>query len=232
VSEGFRGTDPSMLDRLAAEVAGREYGEAPDTGATTDREDAATVAEIHEVGVPEDLREEIERAMSRYPEIRSAAMPALWAVQRRYGWCSPEGIRQAAAVMGLTPAFLESLATYYDLFHTAPVGRHRVLVCHNISCWMNGGDGLLESFCEAAGVDSREADHAGASSADGEFYVTGFECMGACDMAPMAVLDERYYGPLDAGDAIAAVDQLRSRGEVLPEKSLRGRPAAGGDSDA
>ena len=76
--------------------------------------------------------------MSRYPQIRSAALPALWAVQRHYGWCTPEGIRQAAAVMGVTPGYLESLATFYDLFRTTPVGRHQVLVCHNISCWLRG----------------------------------------------------------------------------------------------
>src|SRR5919106_352971 len=102
-------------------------------------EDAERVPELHEVEVPDELRERIERAMSRYPQIRSASIPALWAVQRHYGWCTPEGIREAAAVMGLTPAYLQSVASFYDLFATSPVGRHRVLVCHNITCWMRGG---------------------------------------------------------------------------------------------
>ena len=93
---------------------------------------------------PAELREQIEEAMSRYPQLRSAAIPALWAVQRHYGWCSPEGLREAAAVMGVTPAYLESVASFYDLFATSPIGRHRVLVCHNISCWMRGADELLE----------------------------------------------------------------------------------------
>ena len=91
--------------------------------------------------------------MARYPERRSASIPALWAVQRRYGWCTPEGIRQAAAVMGVTPAYLESVASFYDLFRTEPVGKHQVLVCTNISCWMRGGDELLDAFCEAAGAE-------------------------------------------------------------------------------
>ncbi|MDQ2675913.1 MAG: NAD(P)H-dependent oxidoreductase subunit E, partial [Actinomycetota bacterium] len=69
-------------------------------------EDAEGVPELHEVEVPAELRERIETAMSRYPQLRSASIPALWAVQRHYGWCSPEGIRQAAAVMGVTPAYL------------------------------------------------------------------------------------------------------------------------------
>jgi NADH-quinone oxidoreductase subunit E len=186
------------------------------------------VPELHEVDVPDELRLAIEGAMSRYPQVRSAALPALWAVQRQYGWCSPEGIRQAAAVMGVTPGYLESLATFYDLFRTTPVGRHQVLVCHNISCWMRGGDDLLQAFCEAAGADVHEADHGGASSPDGEVYVSGFECLGACDLAPMASIDERYYGPLEAGDAQTAIEQLRSGAEVLPDKNLAERPAAGG----
>ncbi len=191
-------------------------------------EDAEPVPELHEVDVPDELRERIEAAMARYPEIRSAALPALWAVQRHYGWCPPEGIRQAAAVMGVTPAYLESLTTFYDLFRTAPAGRHQVLVCHNISCWLRGADDLVRAFCDAAGADAHEADHGGASSAGGEVFIKGFECMGACDLAPMASIDERYYGPLTPDDARAAVEQLRAGAEVLPGKALAGRPAAGG----
>lgn len=191
-------------------------------------EDAADVPELHEVDCPEDLRVEIETAMSKYPQIRSASIPALWAVQRRYGWCSPEGIRQAAAVMGVSPAYLESVASFYDLFETAPVGRHRVLVCTNISCWMNGADELLDAFCEAAGADPAEAAHFGADSEDGEFRIKAFECLGACDLAPMASLDQVYYGPLEPGDAATALDQMRVGDDVLPDKALRKRKLAGG----
>jgi NADH-quinone oxidoreductase subunit E len=190
--------------------------------------DAEGVPELHEVGVPEELREQIEEAMSRYPQLRSASIPALWAVQRHYGWCTPEGVREVAAVMGVTPGYLQSVATFYDLFATQPVGRHRVLVCTNISCWMRGGDELLASFCEAAGVEPEEASHHGASSPDGEFFVKGFECLGACDLAPMASLDQRYYGPLTDADAVAAIEALRADAEPLPEKELARRPAAGG----
>jgi NADH-quinone oxidoreductase subunit E len=186
------------------------------------------IPELHEVGCPDDLRERIEKLMSRYPDRRSASIPALWAVQRRYGWCTPEGIRQAAAVMQVTPAYLESVASFYDLLHTAPVGSHKVLVCTNISCWLRGADELLDAFCEAAGCDRGEAGQGGATSGDGEFFVSGFECLGACDIAPMTSIDERYFGPLTEGEAGSAVEQLRSGGEVLPEKALEKRSAAGG----
>jgi NADH-quinone oxidoreductase subunit E len=157
--------------------------------------------------------------MARYPDRKSASIPALWAAQERYGWCTPEGIRQAAAVMRFTPAYLESVASFYDLLHTEPVGRHRIEVCTNISCWMRGGDELLDAFRAAAEDDE-------------DFFVTGFECLGACDIAPMASIDERYFGPLEEAEARTAIAQLRAGEEVLPEKALEKRPLPGGNPAA
>ncbi len=79
----------------------------------------------------------------------------------RTGWCTPEGIRQVAAVMNVTPAYLESVASFYDLLHTKRVGEHRIEVCTNISCWMRGGDELLDSLCEAAGCEPIGPGHGG-----------------------------------------------------------------------
>jgi NADH-quinone oxidoreductase subunit E len=177
-------------------------------------EGPAPVPELSEVDVPEELAEEIRAAMARYPEKRSASIPALWAVQRLHGYCSPEGIEQAAAVMGVTPGYLQSVASFYDLFHLEPQGSHRVLVCTNISCWLRGADDILAEFQEATGDD---------------VVVRGFECLGACDIAPMASIDERYFGPLERGDAAAAIGQLASGSDVLPAKRLADRKAAGGD---
>ena len=196
--------------RQAAEEAREPHGE------------PAPVPEPSEVEVPRALAQEIRQAMKRYPQRRSAAMPALWAVQRRYGWCSPKGINQAAAVMGVTPGYLEGVASFYDLFHLEPQGEHQVLVCTNISCWLRGADRLLEAFGDAAGVEGQ------GTSEDGKVCVRGFECMGACDIAPMASIDERYYGPLTEEDAGTAVEQLRKNSkEILPEKRLQDRLTAG-----
>jgi NADH-quinone oxidoreductase subunit E len=171
------------------------------------------IPERHEVGCPPELAERIEALMGRYPDRRSASIPALWAVQERYGWCTPEGIRQAAAVMRVTPGYLESVASFYDLLHAEPVGTHRIEVCTNISCWMRGGDALLDAFRAAA---------------EGEdVFVTGFECLGACDIAPMASIDQRYYGPLEDGEAATAIEQILAGAEVLPEKALAKRGLAG-----
>jgi NADH-quinone oxidoreductase subunit E len=175
------------------------------------------IPELHEVDCPPEMRERIEELMGRYPDRRSASIPALWEVQRRYGWCTPGGIRQAAAVMRVTPAYLESVASFYDLLYTEPVESHKVAVCTNISCWMRGGDELLDAFSAAA---------------EGEdIHVTGFECLGACDIAPMASIDERYFGPMKTAEAATAIEQLIEGAEILPEKALEKRPLAG-DRDA
>jgi len=202
--DGFGISNPDLpVDPAVTE--GRVPGRSPEQ-----------VPELHEVDCPEELRERIEELMSRYPDRKSASIPALWAVQRLYGWCTPEGIRQAAAVMRVTPADLESAGSFYDLLHTSPVGTHQIHVCTNISCWMRGGDELLDAFKAAAGED------------DERFFVTGFECLGACDIAPMASIDERYFGPLEAAEAQTAIEQLRDGAAVLPEKALEKRPLPGG----
>ncbi len=204
---GFKAADEHSLPVDPALVEGRVPDRSPEE-----------IPELHEVGCPDELREPIETLMGRYPDRKSASIPALWAVQRLYGWCTPEGIRQAAAVMRVTPAYLESVASFYDLLHTGPVGSHQVHVCTNISCWMRGGDELLDAFRAAAAGDE-------------DLFVTGFECLGACDIAPMASIDERYFGPLEAAEAATAIGQLKAGEDVLPEKALERRPLAG-DADA
>jgi NADH-quinone oxidoreductase subunit E len=195
------------------------------------------IPELSDVGCPEELRQQIETLMDKYPDKdsneghKSASIPALWAVQRHYGWCTPAGIRQAAAVMRVTPAYLESVASFYDLLRLEPSGTSQVLVCTNISCWMRGGDELLDAFCEVSGADRDEAGHGGTLSEDGSVMVSGFECLGACDMAPMVSVNERYFGPLENSDAKTIIGQLREGAEVLPSKSLAARPLPGGDAD-
>ncbi len=190
-------------------------------------EDAERVPELHEVDVPPELKETIEQAMGRYPQLRSASIPALWAVQRHYGWCTPDGIRQAAAVMG---AHARVPPVRRELLRPLPPradGQAPVLVCHNISCWMRGADDILAEFAEAAGCDHHEAEHDGSNSPDGEVFLKGFECLGACDIAPMASIDEQYYGPLEPGDAAEIVARLKRGEDPAPDKDIRKRKLAG-----
>src|ERR1700739_4166952 len=141
--------------------------------------------------------------MANYPERRPAALPALAAAQRVHGWCSPEAIEQVASVMRVTPAYLESVVTFYDMLESEPVGRHSVYVCTNISCSLNGADALYEAALAA----TRE---------DPEVNVRAFECLGACDIAPMASVDGVYVGPLEPGDLPQLLDDLSAGGDPLP----------------
>jgi NADH-quinone oxidoreductase subunit E len=165
------------------------------------------------VEVPADLRQEIERHMALYPDSHSAALPALRAAQQRYGWCSPEAIEQVAEVMSVTPAYLEAVATFYDMLETHPVGRHSVYVCTNISCSLRGADRLYEAVREAA-------------AGDAELNVRAFECLGACDIAPMASVDGVYVGPLAEEDIPRMLDDIRAGRPVLPDKQLATRLVA------
>ncbi|MGO8906573.1 MAG: NAD(P)H-dependent oxidoreductase subunit E [Solirubrobacteraceae bacterium] len=175
--------------------------------------DPATIPDPATTPVPEELRIEIESHMALYPDPRSAALPALEAAQRVHGWCSPEAIVQVACVMGVTPASLDAVATFYDMLETRPVGAHSIFICTNISCSLRGADELYAAMRDAAGEDPA-------------FNVRPFECLGACDIAPMASVDGVYVGPLQTEDVPRLLDDVRAGGPVLAEKQLTRRPCA------
>ena len=145
--------------------------------------------------------------MANYPDRHSAALPALEAAQRVHGWCSPEALQQVAAVMQVTPAYLSSVATFYDMLNTAPVGRHQVYVCTNITCMLRNAQSLLEALQEA-GADYEDAN------------IRAFECLGACDMAPMASIDSRFVGPIDPSEAPEIIAALKEGRQPLPGRGL------------
>ena len=151
--------------------------------------------------------------MAKYPDFRSAALPALKIVQAEHGWCSPTAIEQAACVMRLTPGELTAVATFYDMLETQPVGTKTVYVCTNISCSLCGADDLLDALREE-------------TAGDPEFNLRGFECLGACDIAPMASVDGEYVGPITLGEVPELVRQIRAGEEPLPAKQLKRRPSA------
>jgi NADH-quinone oxidoreductase subunit E len=200
---------PGSRNRLAAQVwEGAKVGAPP-----------AEIPEPDETGVSSELRATIEHHMSLYPDHHSAVLPALRAAQNVHGWLSEEAILQVASVMRVTPAYLESVASFYDMLELEPVGRHTIYVCTNISCQLRGARDLLDAFADATGAPVN------GSSADGEFHLRSFECLGACDVAPMASIEGHYRGPLSAEDAAAAADHLRAGGDpadCLPERKFVG----------
>jgi NADH-quinone oxidoreductase subunit E len=173
--------------------------------------DPAVVPDAATTPVPDELRAQIVNSMAKYPDRRSATIPALHAAQDLHGWCSPEAITQVAAVMQLTPAYLISVATFYDMFKTTPKPRNDIYVCTNISCSLLGADEFLAAM-QAAATD--------------EVDVRGFECLGACDIAPMASVNGEYVGPLNADDAPQIIEDLLAGRPVLEHKQLRYRRCA------
>jgi NADH-quinone oxidoreductase subunit E len=163
--------------------------------------------------VPAQLRAEIEHHIAKYPDRRSAAIPALAAAQALHGWCSPEAFVQVACVMRLTPAYLVAVASFYDMLDTQPVGHKRVYVCTNISCSLRGGRKLLSELADAVGEDP-------------EVQVRGFECLGACDIAPMVSVDGVFVGPVEDGEVDELARQIRAGDDPLPAKQLLRRPSA------
>jgi NADH-quinone oxidoreductase subunit E len=203
--------DPSRVRRFAHGSRVPGWDEPADLD-----KDPALVPDPATTPVAPELRAEIEGYMARYPDFRSAAIPALHAAQREHGWCSPTAIEQVACVMRLTPGYLTAVATFYDMFSTTPKGRHDVYVCTNISCSLRGADAIHAAMLSAAGDDPR-------------FHVKSFECLGACDIAPMASVDGDYVGPLEEADCRAIVEDLLAEREVLPDKQLRHRRAVQAD---
>jgi NADH-quinone oxidoreductase subunit E len=172
-------------------------------------EEPATVPDPATVDVPADLRAEIEARMAKYPDRHSAVLPALSAAQRRHGWCSPEAIRQVAAVMQVTPAYLSSVATFYDMLRTRPVGRRYVYVCTGVACHTVNAKAVYDAIVEEAREQGLE-----------DVELREFECLGACDMAPMASVDGRYVGPLETSDAPELVAAVKEERKALPGRSV------------
>jgi len=197
--------DPSRVPRFGHGSRVPGWDEAADL-----TKDPEGVPEPATTPVPEELRARIEEYMARYPDRRSAAIPALHSVQEHYGWCSPEGIVQAATVMRLTPAYLTAVATFYDMLFMQPVGTHDVFVCTNISCSLRGADDVFAAFHEHAGDDP-------------DFNIRSFECLGACDIAPMISIDGDYVGPIAPDEVPEVLDAIRGGEEPFPERQMKNR---------
>ena len=175
-------------------------------------EDPATIPDPAQVDVPAQLRAEIEAHMAKYPDRHSATLPALAAAQRLHGWCSDEAIHQVAAVMQVTPAYLSSVATFYDMLRTSPSGSRYLYVCTSVACHLRNAKAVFDAVAEQAREQGLE-----------DFEVREFECLGACDMAPMASINGRYVGPLTTDDAPELVAALREGRQPFPGRGLGDR---------
>jgi NADH-quinone oxidoreductase subunit E len=144
----------------------------------------------------------VQKFQQRYPHRRSAVMDALRLAQEERGWLSPEVLREVADALDETPAYCHSIASFYDMYHLEPVGRHMVEVCTNLSCALAGAQGVLEAFGEALGVAP------GGTTDDGEVTLRAIECAGGCGRAPVVVIDHAYHEPVTVEDVPELVERL------------------------
>jgi NADH-quinone oxidoreductase subunit E len=152
------------------------------------------------------LFDEIQEVRALYPEgSRSAVLPALRLAQERYGWLTPEAFRDVADALELTPAYCESVASFYDMFDLAPVGRHKVEVCTNVSCALYGAQQVLEAFESELGCD------AGETSPDGAVTLRAIECLGGCGWGTVVAVDHQYRLRVQPDDVPGIVSETRSR---------------------
>jgi len=152
-----------------------------------------------------DLYAEIQEIRSHYPEgTRSAVLPALRTAQERYGWLSPEALREVAEGLGETPAYCKSIASFYDMFHLQPVGRHLVEVCTNVSCALLGAADVVAALERELGC------RLGETSADGKVTLRPVECLGGCGWAPVVAVDHVYHEHFTPDDAAPLVARLRA----------------------
>jgi NADH-quinone oxidoreductase subunit E len=130
-------------------------------------------------------------------------LAALRLAQERDGWLPPEALREVAEALDVTPAYCHAVASFYDMFHLAPVGEHLVEVCTNLSCALVGAQQVLEAFEQELGIGPGE------TTADGSVTLRTVECAGGCGWGTVVAVDHRYHEPVKPEDVPAIVEGLR-----------------------
>jgi NADH-quinone oxidoreductase E subunit len=148
--------------------------------------------------------DEVRAAASAYPDRRSAVLEALRLAQERHGgWLPREALEEAADALEVTPAYCKAIASFYDMFHLAPVGRHMVEICTNLGCALAGAQRVVEAFQTELGI------RAGETTDDGEITLRAVECLGGCGRATVVAVDHRYRENVGPDDVAAIVEELR-----------------------
>lgn len=143
-------------------------------------------------------KNEIEKVIGEMPVRKSACIEALKVVQHHRRWISDESIRDVADYMGMSPEELDSVATFYNLLFRKPVGRHIILVCDSISCWVMGYDNIRTYLSEKLGI------RYGETTPDDRFTLLPNCCLGTCDTAPALMIDRDLYKNV----AIGQLDEI------------------------
>jgi NADH-quinone oxidoreductase subunit E len=145
--------------------------------------------------------EAIAAIARRYEEPRGASIEALREVQRSHGWISDEDLCDIAQVLGISPDELDGVATFYNLVFRRPVGRHVILLCDSVSCWIMGCEAVLGRLESRLGIGFGE------TTADGRFTLLPTVCLGACDHAPVMMIDDDLHADLDPAGLALLLDR-------------------------
>lgn len=147
---------------------------------------SGTAGAAHEPVFTGETLRQLEALYPKYPTKQGCLLPALWMIQERRGWVSEPAMAEVAGVLGLTPAYVKGVVTFYTMYHTHPVGRHFIQVCTTSPCGLCGAEDTLQAILRETGCEGL-----GATSPDGRFTVTEVECLGACGFAtPILVNDD------------------------------------------
>lgn len=150
----------------------------------------------------------------KYPVKRSALIPALHMAQHEKGYLPLEVQQEVADLFDIDPNEVHALVTFYDMFFEEPIGRHVIHVCKNVSCMLRGADGVLTTLCRKLDIEP------GQTTADGEFTVIASECLGACDRAPMLLVDDKVMGPVLQEDIDQVIEEAK-KGPGHPSPVIR-----------
>jgi NADH-quinone oxidoreductase subunit E len=155
-------------------------------------------------------RARFEEIVTRYPpdRRRSAVLPALYLAQYQQGYITANAIRHVAELLGITRADVEDVVSYYTMFYTKPVGTFIINVCRTLSCAINGAERVTEELCAKLAIRPGQTDPTGT------FTLMEVECLGACDRAPVVMVNDAWHECLQPEAASKMVDDLRARGEA------------------
>ncbi|OIP33440.1 MAG: NAD(P)H-dependent oxidoreductase subunit E [Deltaproteobacteria bacterium CG2_30_66_27] len=145
---------------------------------------------------------EFERLLTRYPDKEAVILPTLHLAQKEFGYVSDEAVVYVAGLLGVSPARIEGIATFYTMYDRKPVGKYHVQVCRNISCSLLGAEHLIEHVAMKLGVKP------GGTTPDGKFTLSLAECLGSCGTAPVMQVNDDYYENLTEASIDAILDRL------------------------
>ena len=148
---------------------------------------------------------QVRKLAAQFPDSKTAILPALrLAQEQNEGWLDTESFERVGEALGLTPAYCQAVASFYDMYHLAPTGKHLVEVCTNLSCALSGAQQVLDAFESELGVAPGE------TTEDGEITLRTVECLGGCGYATVVSVDHRYRQFVKPEDVPAIVEDVRA----------------------